>query len=278
MNKFEPAWTNEEDRLARELADIRAAAADSAAPAADRLRVAATRLFEPPPPPGESLLKYTRAAIKMKRLSEDERQLLPALRLAEELRTTLESLHAALTALPPADPDDVAADRDRVAAALADTHGIIGGLHRRHGDLAAARDSYRAGTAIEQDARYHVVNSYNQTNHLIHELLLNPLFVRDGRGAFDRLAREIDLQIRRRGRKDDPWAYVDLAVVYLLLGRVEEAEAMYKQAGDRIADWGRKSHAQLLRNCEAALLRGASEWPEATTVANAVRTKADELS
>jgi tetratricopeptide (TPR) repeat protein len=115
------------------------------------------------------------------------------------------------------------------AAELADLHGILGGAHRRQGDLVAAASAYDDGFQI--DSRYGAVTSYNALNRLLTRIMLAPeslsdpsklqhredLGFIDVRTALSELQSRLQSQVEGQ-RRDDFWAAGDLAVTAALNG------------------------------------------------------------
>lgn len=122
-----------------------------------------------------------------------------------------------------------------LAAELADTYGLMGGIERRWGLLPGGqererhlRDSvaaYDEGFAYEKGLPPNEANTYNRVNRLVGRVLLNPDVLEEtGRADPDFLgelgqAEEILIKQIESVRQKDPWAYCDLGTIRLLLGK-----------------------------------------------------------
>ena len=85
----------------------------------------------------------------------------------------LATAHAAVRDWPE-DSDAKLQERAKLAAALADAHGVEGGLHRRLGALAEAEASYARGRSLEVDPVNQIRSSYNLTSEMVVALLRTP--------------------------------------------------------------------------------------------------------
>lgn len=125
----------------------------------------------------------------------------------------------------------------RLALSLADTYGRLGGVLRRMGDLGQARAAYRKGAELEGDPALQLVNSYCSTNALVLEFLLSG----EGPEYADRVraARQTTLAQAEGPRREDWWAWAEVAILAVLLGDAEAATGAFERfsrAGARPAD------------------------------------------
>lgn len=126
----------------------------------------------------------------------------------------------------------------KVASELADTYGMMGGIHRRWGlsfdgadrkrHLEQSIAAYDTGFRHEEDLDLKEASTYNRINRLIGRVLLNPGLLQNGNGGLDligelREAEEILAEQVATARQKDPWVYCDLGTVQLLRG---DANAM----------------------------------------------------
>jgi tetratricopeptide (TPR) repeat protein len=115
-----------------------------------------------------------------------------------------------------------------LAKALADTHGMLGGVEWRTGNLAEAAAAYERGRTIEQDERFGIVDSYNLTNALVLRILLDPSAVPEMRGELQAARETVGKQVSGpRGKQW--WAWADYALLCLLSGQTEDATRAYEQ-------------------------------------------------
>jgi hypothetical protein len=146
------------------------------------------------------------------------------------------------------DPSTVAEHRSQLASELCDCYGLVGGVERRwaeefNGDesvphLKASIRAYDDGFNFESNPQYGIADSYNRLNRLLVRLLLRPdaldavdAVVLDPdippvnlRDEFERTSDVIRLQIEVLHRSNY-WAFADLALVEVLLGRRQPAAA-----------------------------------------------------
>ena len=135
-------------------------------------------------------------------------------------------------------------NNDKRLSQLADCYGMKGGVYRRSGDLDSAIKMYYAGLQFEEQLGN---DSYNLSNWIALSIAhgTEPLANLTGR-----IAEGVDLvseQVRDRpttkvrpDRSKQWWAWADLAMFNLLLGRIEPAMAAYRKyrdVGARAADY-----------------------------------------
>jgi len=140
-------------------------------------------------------------------------------------------------------PDAVARE---VPGELADAFGIKGGILRRMNDLKGALDAYREGRKIEDQDKE---STYNLSNVITLEIThegrssMDPEIRKDIREAVDRLTKDT-----QSARKDEWWAWADLAQFCLLLNEPGAARAAYSSArGTGMTAQEIKRHVEILR-------------------------------
>lgn len=130
-----------------------------------------------------------------------------------------------------------------LASELADTYGMIGGIHKRWGllldgaerqrHLKASLEAYDEGFRYEQDLQLNDANTYNRVNRLVGRVLLNPrVLQKDGDAASEtaeelQKAEEILIEQIGSARQKDPWAHADLGTVQLLLDSPNALSALH---------------------------------------------------
>lgn len=134
---------------------------------------------------------------------------------------------------------EAAAVRGQLVCALADCYGMLGGVHRRAGDLDRSIEAYDAGQEYEWNADHDVQNSYNITNAIAVRILQDP---RSLASLHDQIGRAIDFiwkQVNGK-RRNQWWAWADLGELRLLAGRFDEAREAYgefRACGPRATDY-----------------------------------------
>lgn len=133
--------------------------------------------------------------------------------------------------------DEARGSNDKRLSQLADCYGMKGGVLRRSGELDKAIEMYKAGLEYEEQLGH---DSYNLSNwialsiaHHGDEELAN-LAGRIAEGAV-LVAEQVRLRPSPKVRPDRSkqwWAWADLAMFNLLLGRVDEAIAAYRKYRD----------------------------------------------
>lgn len=115
-----------------------------------------------------------------------------------------------------------------VRAELADSHGMKGGVLRRMHALDAALEAYKAGRKVEKQDN---LSTYNLSNvitlSILHEQRSprDPALHADLQAAIQHLRQEVE-----GPRRDEWWAWSDLAQFYLLDGQLDDARACYAEA------------------------------------------------
>jgi tetratricopeptide (TPR) repeat protein len=163
-------------------------------------------------------------ALKKKATALRNRGRLEAAKTA--LDESIEALESTLAAqdLPESEAREVRAE-------LADTFGMKGGVLRRQGDLLAALASYEQGLAVEEVDRQ---STYNLSNVIALSITQKGQSPRD-----PELHRHLEpaiahLKAETAGpRRDEWWAWSDLAQFYLLNDELGKARACYANARER---------------------------------------------
>lgn len=138
-------------------------------------------------------------------------------------------------------PDDL---EQRLAHELAETYGLLGGAHRRRGDLGRAIEAYDRGRPIESDHRYALDATYASLNWVVTSLLADPSRLGDPELTAE-LGRVRTVLEDRVGAEStfDAWAAGDIALAGALMGEpgrnawqrfVERAPADAVKAYERI--------------------------------------------
>jgi len=112
----------------------------------------------------------------------------------------------------------------RLKAQLADCYGMKGGVYRRAGRMTEALDAYKTGLKFETD------DSYNLTNSLTVELLIDPTRLKELTPAIEAARDKVETQIRLH-RSGQWWAWADLGLLELLTRHEERAFDAYKNFG-----------------------------------------------
>jgi hypothetical protein len=131
-----------------------------------------------------------------------------------------------------------------LASELADTYGLIGGIHKRWGllldgeqrqrHLAESMAAYDKGFMYERELQPNDANTYNRVNRLVSRVLLDKLvLLRDVAGGSQmveelREAEEILVQEIGTARQKDPWAYCDLGTIRLLRGKPDALPTLHE--------------------------------------------------
>jgi hypothetical protein len=150
-------------------------------------------------------------------------------------------------------PDE---ERD-VAHPLSDYLGRLGGYLRRADRLTDAADAYTRGAEIER--RYRLPDSYNLTNSIVLQILIDPTQLPRLRDRIDEAAAVVQAQVER-SRRDEWWACADLGLLSLLAGRSIDAQRAYesfRNTGARRTDYD--SVLDVLRGLRARLQPSAPE-------------------
>jgi tetratricopeptide (TPR) repeat protein len=123
----------------------------------------------------------------------------------------------------PAEASEVYSDlRYRCAVELADCHGMIGGNHRRKGDLDQAEGMYMRGSSFERD--YGIPETYNRTNVIVLQLIRDPSR-HDALRPLIQSAREAVSEQVNGKNKNKWWAWADFGLLNLLSIEATASEA-----------------------------------------------------
>ena len=159
----------------------------------------------------------------------------------------------------------------RIRAELADTWGMMGGVHRRRNEPEKALEAYRNGREIEEidgKSTYNLTNTITLRITLEKELPTESVMHKDLQIAIKNLERET------KGPRDDEWwAWSDLGQFYLLLDNPDEARRCYKHAHNTGPSKGEyRRHIAILEELAAATKE------RAPSVANNIKTIVAELA
>jgi tetratricopeptide (TPR) repeat protein len=158
-------------------------------------------------------------------------------------RAAIGDLEEALGLLQEHLPSDPAPTPSWLAAELADTYGIVGGVQRRWGlslspidpdrqrHLSDSADAYDKGFRYEERLGPNEASTYNRINRLVGRVLLDPQVLQAGGdpnldGELQK-AEEIVTEQLRSIRQRDPWAYCDLGTIRLLRGKADALDAFH---------------------------------------------------
>lgn len=151
----------------------------------------------------------------------------------EVLEETVKALDASplaaglLTATEPSKPM-----RD-LATQLADCLGMLGGNYRRQGRLQEAQDAFERGRVYEESPTLEVMSSYNLVNAITLPIESDGAALNAQRPFLEKAVAALGRQVHGE-RRNDRWAWADLAQCQLLLGN--EADAL--QSYSRVRDLG----------------------------------------
>jgi tetratricopeptide (TPR) repeat protein len=161
--------------------------------------------------------------------------------------------------------------QQEVQAELADTFGMKGGVHRRENRLDAALDAYRDGLALEQEGGTSTYNLGNVIALSIVELGIPP----EAPLVSDYLSRGIELlsQATRSDRRDEWWAWADLAQFFLLAGQPDKAREAYAE-GRRQAG---PSNEEIKRHSEVLLELARKTAATSPKISTTLQAAAQEL-
>jgi hypothetical protein len=125
-----------------------------------------------------------------------------------------------------------------LAAGLADTYGMVGGIHRRWGltlegeerqqHLESSLEAYDRGFGYEKTLEPGRASTYNRVNRLVGRVLLSPSVLTEDADMHSDLreAARILAEETRTGRQKDPWAYCDRGYIELLLGAPDALDTL----------------------------------------------------
>ena len=192
-----------------------------------------------------------------------------------DYESALEDLNQAVEAIKKEDTSTQEANyKDRLRHELADCYGMMGGNYRRLADvnesdiklfklfLEKALDSYKKGLEFEED------NSYNLSNLIIIEILLDPMQLIYQRLKIIECLATIKKQIMGE-RRDQWWAWADLGLFKLLVGDNKgalEAYSQFKQKGARDIEY--ESAINVLSDLQKRLQN--ADLPQAISTAQSI--------
>jgi tetratricopeptide (TPR) repeat protein len=113
-----------------------------------------------------------------------------------------------------------------VATQLADLLGMLGGNHRRLGQREQAQACFDRGSRLEASPVLGVMSSYNLVNAITLPIESDPQALVARSEALARAVAAIERQVAGE-RRNDRWAWADLAQCQLLLDRVDDALRSY---------------------------------------------------
>jgi tetratricopeptide (TPR) repeat protein len=134
-------------------------------------------------------------------------------------------LQKAITSVAAAAAGPLSSDEsDRLKSQRADLWGMKGGVYRRAGNLPKALHAYEEGLKFESG------DSYNLTNTLVLQLLIDPTCLNKLKQKIEVARNEVETQVRTH-RSGQWWAWADLALLEVLSQREESAFAAYRNFG-----------------------------------------------
>jgi tetratricopeptide (TPR) repeat protein len=113
-----------------------------------------------------------------------------------------------------------------VATQLADLLGMLGGNYRRLGQLGEAQACFDRGSRLEGSPLFEIMSSYNLINAITLPIENDPQSLNSQREAMERAVAAIEKQVAGE-RRNDRWAWADLAQCQLLLDRMDDALRSY---------------------------------------------------
>src|SRR5580704_8326901 len=147
----------------------------------------------------------------------------------------LEETVKALSASPLAAGLEAAASPSKpmhdLASQLADCLGMLGGNYRRLGRLSDAQAAFESGRVYEESPSLEVMSSYNLINAITLPIESDGRALSAQRPYLEKAVTAISRQVRD-DRRNDRWAWADLAQCQLLLGDEAEAIQSYRRVRD----------------------------------------------
>jgi tetratricopeptide (TPR) repeat protein len=136
----------------------------------------------------------------------------------------------ALEATPLAEGLETAIEPSRsmceLATEIADCLGMLGGNHRRLGQLVEAQACFERGRRLEESPALGIMSSYNIINAITLPLETDGAALVEQRPKLEAAVAAIGRQVRG-DRRNDRWAWADLAQCQLLLGEQKAALQSY---------------------------------------------------
>jgi tetratricopeptide (TPR) repeat protein len=118
-----------------------------------------------------------------------------------------------------------------LATQLADCLGMLGGNYRRLGKLKEAQGCFERGRRYEESPALEVMSSYNLVNAITLPIEADPNSLPTQRSQIEKAVAAISRQVRS-DRRNDRWAWADLALCQLLLGDQNGAKQSYSRVRD----------------------------------------------
>ncbi|MBN3753691.1 hypothetical protein G3N95_12135 [Paraburkholderia sp. Tr-20389] len=141
---------------------------------------------------------------------------------------------------------------------LADCLGMLGGNYRRLDRFDEAQACFERGRIYEDSPRLEVASSYNLVNAITLPLERRSSRLDEQTEELRRAVGAISRQIQGE-RRNDRWAWADLAECQLLLGLGDEAWRSYRRARDLGDEDTVNSIVSVLQRLEAVLHNGEQE-------------------
>ena len=113
-----------------------------------------------------------------------------------------------------------------VATQLADLLGMLGGNYRRLGQRDQAQACFERGSQLEASPLFEVMSSYNLVNAITLPIESDSQALMAQREKLARAVAAIEKQVAGE-RRNDRWAWADLAQCQLLLDRLDDALRSY---------------------------------------------------
>lgn len=181
-------------------------------------------------------LEMTRLVARAKRAKEEAKDLrddgdIPAaVTVLEEMVRAIDSSPFASELVTSESPSKPMRD---LATQLADCLGMLGGNYRRQGRLKEAQATFERGRVYEESRALEVMSSYNLVNAITLPIESDGQALDAQRPYLKNAVAAISHQVRS-GRRNDRWAWADLAECQLLDG--DDAGAL--QSYGRVRDLG----------------------------------------
>lgn len=140
-----------------------------------------------------------------------------------------------------------------VATQLADCLGMLGGNLRRLGRLHDAQACFDRGRMYEESSSLNVMSSYNLVNSLTLPLESEPDALTSRRTQLEAAIAAITRQAHG-ARRNDRWAWADLAQCQLLLGDTPSALQSYRRVRDLGGEETVQSVVTVLRRLGTAVV------------------------
>jgi len=145
--------------------------------------------------------------------------------------------------------------KETLSRELADCYGMKGGIYRRWAALDTAHSKAMLRKAAEmynEGLKYEINDSYNLFNSIVIQVLLEPMSIDKHYPRINECVVVIQEQVKG-SRIDQWWAWADLGLCNLLLGKEDDARLAYERftrTGSRAQDYD--SILSVLKNLESA--------------------------